>query len=164
MVCPKGFTIPAFLQKKSEGRRNCMSKKVITAVGVNGELKVGDLVISTDLVEYSYLVGTITEIVKLGTPRHEETSANETDDVFVDFSNANYSENRVKEIETTFSYLFNEQKSFDECSFDSVIMPPMGLINITALAENEITALLESEAAAKAFCDKILAQHQTAES
>jgi len=55
-----------------------------TVSGINGELRAGDVVVSDGNTDYSYLVGIITDIAKLGTPEHQGT--NSTDDVYVNFS------------------------------------------------------------------------------
>ena len=52
--------------------------------GIKGELCIGDTVVSDGSTDYSYLVGVITAIAKLGTPEHQGT--NSTDDVYVNFS------------------------------------------------------------------------------
>ena len=132
-----------------------MDKTKTSVNGINGELRVRDLVVSTGDNDFAYLVGEILEIHKLGTPEHD--SENETDDVVVDFSIAAYSDERIKEIEAAASELYGELRSFEEFPPDMVIMTPEKLIKITDLAKDEFNSLLVSEAQAKAFCDKVLA-------
>lgn len=127
-----------------------------TAIGINGELRVGDTVVSTNLTDYSYLVGTIIDIVKLGTPEHGEETDNDTDSVHVDFSGDDYSAQRISEIEAMFTALYGVPKEFDDCALDDVIMPPESLIRINDLAKADMDALLQSEKSAAMICGKLI--------
>ena len=133
-----------------------MNKIKISANGVNGELHVRDMVISTGDNDFAYLVGEIIEIRKLGTPEHD--TENETDDIVVDFTTATYSDERIAEIEAAASELYGELRSFEKFPPDMVIMAPEELIKITGIAQDKYDSLLESETKAKAFCDTLLAK------
>lgn len=121
---------------------------------VNGALQPGDLVISTPDDDYACLVGTVLEINKLGTPEHD--TENDTDDVHVNFFDADYSDRRAKEIEAMFSDLYGEPKEFGDCPLDYAIMPPDCLIRITGIEQESLVELLDSEGAATAFCGSVL--------
>jgi hypothetical protein len=131
-----------------------MSKDIYTDC-VNGELRSGDLVISTPDDMYACLVGRVLEINKLGTPEHENETDNDTDDVHVDFY-SDYSPKRIAEIEALFSGLYDEKKAYDECPIDDTIMPPESLIRITGIEDEQLAELLESHDKAAAFCENAL--------
>jgi len=95
-----------------------------TTVCVNGELKPGDLVLSTPDEDYACLVGTVLSINKLGTPEHAAETENDADAVHVNFMDADYSERRITEIEEMFSELYGMPKPFGECPIDDTIMVP----------------------------------------
>ena len=126
--------------------------------GINGELRIGDIVVSTGIVGYSYLVGTIIDINKVGSPEHEEETSNETDSIHVDFYREDYSEQRVCEIGTEFSELYGEKKTFDTCALDDVTMPPESLIKINDFSQEDLNLLLEGKESATAVCNRILAK------
>ena len=132
-----------------------MADKINTTECLNGELKPGDLVISTPADEYACLVGTVLVINKAGSPEHDAETDNPGDDVHVNFMDSDYSERRVKEIEAMFSELYGEPKRFDECAIDDAIMAPDTLIRITGIGRDELSAILYSEANAAAFCKDI---------
>ncbi len=115
-----------------------MSKKSTTCL--NGKLVAGDLVISVPGNAYPCLVGSVLEIDFLGTLAHQ--TENETDDVHVNFTILEYSEQRKQEIADAFSTLYQEKKQFDECPMDDTIMAPDMLIRITDLDECIIKKLL----------------------
>ena len=62
-----------------------MSRTEITSTCLNGELRIGDMVISNGSSDYAFLLGVVIEIVKLGTPEHEEETGNDTDNIHVNF-------------------------------------------------------------------------------
>jgi len=126
-------------------------------------LRVGDTVVSVNAVGYEYLVGTILTINLAGSPEHEMETANETDDVHVEFDEANYSEQRIREIEAEFTDLYGEEKTFEDCGLDDVIMSPDMLIRADVFTEDEMKAILESEAKAAEVCKRIIAQFTKAE-
>ena len=127
---------------------------MITTKCVNGVLSVGDLVISTQVDEYSCLIGRVMRINLLGSAEHD--TENETDDVHVNFLEFDYSEKRIQEIEEIFSELYGEKKTFDECPLDDVIMPPDNLILINHIDEARLKYLLQSGFNAACFCYGIL--------
>jgi len=129
-----------------------MNKDILTEC-VNGELRPGDLVLSTPDDEYACLVGRVTEIAILGTPEHE--TENETDDVYVDFTEFDYSDQRIAEIEKMISALYGEKKAFDDCPIDLVIMGPESLIRITGIDHEQLYELLDCEEKAAAFCKSV---------
>jgi hypothetical protein len=110
---------------------------------MNGTIKTGDLVLSMPGNDYGGLVGTVTDIKLLGSIDRE--TANETDDIYVDFSGSNYSEKRRNEIEKAFMDMYDEHRPFDDLPLDKVIMPPDALINITSINADELCGLLNSE-------------------
>ena len=122
---------------------------------LNGELRPGDLVISTPDDEYACLVGTVLVINKAGSPEHDAETDNPGDDVHVNFMDSDYSERRVREIEAMFSELYGDTKRFGECPIDDAIMAPDTLIRITGIGRDELSVILESEADAAAFCKSV---------
>lgn len=129
---------------------------------INGELRAGDAVVSVDD-SYSYLVGIVLRINLVGSPEHNEETANETDDVHVEFSGADYSEQRVREIEESFTDLHDEEKTFDDCGLDDVIMSPDTLIRVDAFTAEEMNAILEGEEKAAAICKRVLERFRNSE-
>lgn len=123
---------------------------------VNGELRAGDLVISTPDEDYPCLIGRVLKINLLGTPEHDEETSNETDDVHVNFMEFDYPQKRIREIEAIFSELYGERKNFDECAIDDVIMAPDCLIRVTGIDEDLLPGLLESGFNAACYCFTIL--------
>jgi hypothetical protein len=81
---------------------------------INGELRAGDIVVSFNVDEYSYLAGIVRTIDKLGSPEH--ITGNAGDDVRVNFSALEYSPRRVGEIEGEFHKLFGERRVGEECT------------------------------------------------
>lgn len=129
----------------------------ITTTCVNGELRVGDLVISIPNVDYACLVGTVMVINLLGTPEHDAETENETDDVHVNFVDTAYSKHRMKEISDMFSDLYGTKKKFWECPIDDAIMAPEFLIRITGIDDDILMRLLRCEESARLFCQGVQA-------
>ena len=127
---------------------------LITSNAVNGEIRPGDLVISVPADEYSCLIGTVTEIRPLDSP--DRDTENETDDVYVNFADSEYSNERRAEIEADFSDLYEKHRPFDELPLDSVIMNPANLIRITGIYSSELSELLDSGQAAEAYCEQMI--------
>lgn len=127
------------------------AEAVMTASAIYGELCPGDWVISADNNDYSYLIGTVTAIDKLGTPEH--VTGNLTDDVHINFNAFDYPQERITEIEEHFSALYGERKHFVELSLDDVIMAPKMLISISNLSHDEITRMGNIRHNCEAFCN-----------
>ena len=123
---------------------------------INGDLQVGDTVVSVEDTGFVYLVGTVLKINKVGSPEHEMETANETDDVHVEFEGANYSEQRIREIEAEFTDLYGEEKTFEDCGLDDVIMSPDMLIKADAFTEDEMKSILESKDTAATVCGRVI--------
>jgi hypothetical protein len=141
-----------FMCRKKSFRIN----EPVAARCVNGNLRVGDLVISAPDDEYGCLIGRVLKINPLGSPEHCRETENETDDVHVNFLEFDYNEKRIKEIEEIFSDLYDEPKIFEECPLDDVIMNPLRLIRITGIEETLLRNLLKSRFDAACYCYKIL--------
>jgi len=124
-----------------------------TAKTIYGEVKSGDWVIAAPPDEYAYLLGVVTEIVKLGTPEHAAETSNETDNIHIDFTAFEYPPERITEIEERFSGLYGEPKAFEELPLDDVIMAPDMLISISNLSQGEITRLGNLLANCESFCN-----------
>ena len=122
---------------------------------VNGELNVGDLVLSTPRDEYGCLIGTVLEINKLNTPKHEDEVDNGTDHVHVNFFDVDYSDKRVKEIEAMMSKLCFQEMEFGNCPLDDVIMAPDCLIRITGIEYEKLCELTDSRDNAIDFCNHV---------
>lgn len=124
-----------------------------TAQTINGEIKVGDWIIAAPSDDYGYLIGTVIEINKLGTPAHMAETDNETDSVHVNFLAFDYPPERIAEIEERFSELYGIPKRFDEIPLDDVIMSPDELICITELGMDEIIRMGNLRQNCEAFCN-----------
>jgi hypothetical protein len=128
-------------------------KSEIKTKCINGELKVGDLVLSIPIEkEYSFLVGKVKRIILSGTLEHSARIANAPDDIYVDFSTLKYSRQRIAEIEEDFSEAYGEPRKIKDCILDDVIMHPIDLIRITDLQKGVILRLLTSEYNAACYC------------
>lgn len=123
---------------------------------INGAIGTGDLVLSSPDDEYACLVGAVIEIQKAGTPEHE--TENLGDDVHVNFSFADYSAQRKKEIGKMFSDLYEQKMTFADCPIDDVIMPPEALVRITEIDRDMLAGLLNSEKQATEFFREIQEQ------
>ena len=126
----------------------------------NGELRPGDVVVSYNANEYSYLAGIVRNIVKLGDTEHDTDNA--TDDVYVDFTALEYTPRRVGEIEGEFRKVYGERREFGELPLDEVIMSPDMLIranNIDLTNRDEMDEILDSDEGAMTFCNRVLEMH-----
>ncbi|GHV39910.1 hypothetical protein FACS189490_04260 [Clostridia bacterium] len=124
---------------------------------MNGELAVGEQVLSLNIDLYKYLVGTVTRIDKADTPEHDATD-NETDDVLVNFNHSDYSEQRLRDMETYGQYLLGRGRHFDRSRLDEVVMAPGHLLRIEGLSREDLDAALDSEAGAETLCHRLLAE------
>ncbi len=80
---------------------------------------IGDTIIGTNASEYEGLIGTITEI----RDDDDKETENETPDIYCSFEVPIFPED-VKQLEETFSDLYNEPKTIDDIVLDMVIMAP----------------------------------------
>ena len=111
---------------------------------VNGDLVPGDKVLSIPGEDYACLVGTVLSIDKAGTPEHE--TDNPGDDVHVNFMDADYSDQRIREIDDMISDLYGESRTFLMTPLDDTIMAPESLIRITGIGREELASILDSGA------------------
>ncbi|MCL2392933.1 MAG: hypothetical protein FWC66_10085, partial [Oscillospiraceae bacterium] len=151
--------IPKPNEKPSFGEESFMENNNTSTV-INGELGIGDTVVSFNSSEYSYLAGIVRSIDKLGSPEHD--TGNTNDDVHVDFTTLEYSPRRVSEIEGDFQKVYGDKRDFDELPLDDVIMSPGMLIranNIDLTNRAEMDAILDSDEGATAFCNRVLLAH-----
>ena len=109
---------------------------------INGYITAGDIVLSTVDDDYPCLVGRVFRIEPVGSP--DRVTENETDDVYVDFD-SDYSVERIREIEKTFSGFYDEAKTIDDIDLDSVIMSPDCLLRITGIDDKTLDWICESE-------------------
>ena len=133
-------------------------KLMKTSQAINGEIRRYDWVISVPGEEYGCLVGMVSEIVPLGSPEHD--TGNVTDDIHIDFIDADYSDKRKDEIVKQMNEFYGERKSFDELPLDDVIMCPDALIRITGIELCMFERLLESYENAEKFCNEILEKYK----
>jgi len=127
---------------------------------INGELRVGDIVVSHSANELSFLVGIVRSINKHGSPEHD--TGNADDDIYVDFSANEYTPRRVSEIEFAFRKAYGEMREFDDLPLDEVIMGPDMLIranNLDLTSRDEMYGILESDEGALDYCNRILSAH-----
>jgi len=128
-------------------------KDMVMVKCINGYISVGDIVLSTVDDDYPCLVGRVFCIEPVGSP--DRATENETDDVYVDFE-GDYSDERIREIEKTFSGFFDEAKTIDDIDLDSVIMSPDCLIRITGIDDEKLDWICESETNAIIYGYRIL--------
>ncbi len=134
-------------------------QKALTAICRNGEILPGDTVLSIKDIDYSCLVGTVLYIDKAGTPDHQ--TDNDGDDIHVNFMVAEYSENRMLEIQDMLWDLDGRPTPpkpgvLPPLDIDDVIMAPDMLIRITDVEREVMTDILDSGKKTEAFCDHVL--------
>jgi hypothetical protein len=130
-----------------------------TTTCVNGELKPGDIVLSTPDTDYACLVGTVLSIQKAGTPEHD--TENPGDDIHVNFMAAEYSENRLAEIEQMLGDLYGRPTTpgvWPPIDVDDVIMAPDMLIRITGSGREDLSKILDSKENAAAYYERVAAE------
>ena len=136
-----------------------MAEDSITNV-INGELRKGDVVVSYNANEYSYLAGIVRSITKHGTPEHDTGSPG--DDIHVNFFALEYSPRRVSEIEGEFRKVYGDWRDIDDLPLDDVIMSPDMLIranNIDLTSRDEMYEILDSDEGAMEYCQRVLSAH-----
>ena len=121
-----------------------------TAQAINGELRPDDWVIVIPSDVYGCLVGMVTEITPLDSPKYD------TEAVHVDFMETDYSDKRKDETVEQMIELYREKRSFDDLPLDNVIMLPDSLIRITGIELCTLKKLLDSYETAEDFCNQIL--------
>jgi len=134
----------------------------ITTICINGDLQVGDVVLSTPADDYACMVGTVLAINKLGSRAHDEETDNPTDDVHVNFMAFEYSEQRFLEITQMLGDLYGRPTmpgTLPPVDVDDVIMSPDVLIRITGIPEHELSRILDSYQNAADYCAGVEAQH-----
>ena len=133
----------------------------VTTKCVNGLLQAGDLVVAIPPDEHAFLIGRVLKINLLGTPEHEQETANETDDVHVDFKAFEYGIERTIEIEGLLSELYGEDRNYDDAPLDDVIMAPESLIRIIGVNKDRLYEMLESEHNTTSYCFEALCKALT---
>jgi len=126
------------------------------SVCVNGEIKPGDLVLSSPDNDYAGLVGTVIYIEKAGTPEHG--TENPGDDIHVNFTEAEYSQSRFIEIDRMLGDLYGRPTRpgiWPPIDVDDAIMAPDMLIRITGIEQDKLTEILDSGAAASTFFNSV---------
>jgi hypothetical protein len=144
---------------QENGEKGLAENSSITSV-INGDLSVGDTVVSHSAGELSFLAGIVRSINKLGSPEHD--TGNVGDDIYVDFSALEYSPRRVSEIEFAFRNAYGERREFDDLPLDEVIMGPDMLVranNLDLTSRDEMYDILESDEGALEYCNRILSVH-----
>jgi len=119
---------------------------ISTTICVNGELKPGDLVVSTPEDDYPCLVGTV---LSIGKAEHSERTY-----VNVNFMTEEYSENRLQEIEQMLGDAYGRPTTpgIWPLDIDNLPMSPDALIRITGIGGDTLRAILDSHEAAEALC------------
>jgi len=116
---------------------------------INGEIKVGDIVMATPTDDYAYLIGKVTQITSPYEFGH--TSGNATDDIYVDFTAFDYSHRRKAEIENMLESLSGCHVKFDEAALDDVIVAPEFIMRLNGIEPNRLKQLLNSRDEASEF-------------
>lgn len=117
---------------------------------VSNGIQVNDWVISIANNLYSHLVGRVCLIEKLNTEEHD--TDNISDDIHVNFSEFDYSVERIKEIEEWHEQLTGESIAFTELPLDDVIMAPDMLICISGLSDDRIQELGNCRQNCEEYC------------
>jgi hypothetical protein len=125
------------------------------------ELLPGDLVLSAPNNMYRYLIGTILSIYPVGSPEYDEDSGNETDEIHVDFRRADYSPQRIAEIEAMFTSLNGKYTQYSEIPLDDIMMAPGQLMRITGVDDTFLRYLLSRENNVARFCALVLSLAST---
>ena len=121
-------------------------------------LAAGDLVIVNGGEEYGGLSGQVKEVRRLGTPEHD--TGNRTDDIIVDLTFTDYSDEMKAEITALLNELGYTATFYDDAAIDCAILAPEDLIQISEQEfEQYQTELTESLESACAVGDKLSAQH-----
>ena len=132
---------------------------------LNGALKVGDLVIASPSDEYALMVGRVLSINMAGTPEHDAETGNPGDSIHVDFMDASYSANRLREIEQQLGELYGRPTTpgiMPPIDVDDVIMAPDMLYRVTGIGRDELAKILDSGENAAAYVQKLeAALHET---
>ena len=92
---------------------------------------IGDIIVATDASEYEGLVGRILEI-RDGADKDTE---NETPDIYCSFE-VPLLEDDIKDLEETFSDLYEEPKTIDDITLDMVIMAPEMILSAKRRSHN----------------------------
>jgi hypothetical protein len=124
----------------------------------NGELQPGDLVIAAPGDDYALMVGRVLSIIKAGTHEHDAETGNPGDSIHVDFMDAAYSENRLREIEQQLGELYGRPTTpgiMPPIDVDDVIMEQDMLYRITGIGREELEAILDSGENAAAYAKKL---------
>ncbi|MDR2515406.1 MAG: DUF3848 domain-containing protein [Christensenellaceae bacterium] len=125
---------------------------------LNGEIRAGDLVIASPNDDYALMVGRVLSINKTGTPEHDAETGNPGDSIHVDFMDAEYSANRIREIEQQLGELYGRPTTpgiMPPIDVDDVIMETDMLYRITGIGQEELEAILDSGGNAAAYVARL---------
>ena len=115
----------------------------IKTMCVNGPLRVGDRVLSTDGCSgFPWLPGIVTDIRLLGSDRHDTNNID--DDVYVDFRGC-YKLARKQEIVSAFTPPYGKPPAFEDIRLDNIIMPPGSLLNISGIVATTLEDIMSKE-------------------
>ena len=125
----------------------------------NGELRPGDLVLSTADNDYSCLVGTVLSITAAN------SAAYDAGKVHVNFLDAGYSKQRFGELEDMLGEMYGRPTTpgvLPPVDIEDVVMAPDALYRITGIDPEELAAILDSGENAAAYAQKLEAGlHET---
>jgi hypothetical protein len=126
-----------------------------TAQAVNGEIRPGDWVI-VNSGAYQFFTGQVMAIVPFGTPEHQ--TGNDTTDVYVDFSEAGYTNKHLKRIEKELRKIGEDAFLNDlEGLLYDVLLAPDQLLRITGIRLDMHSRIIKNRETAKAFCEALSA-------
>lgn len=123
---------------------------------LNGEIGVGDLVLSTAGNDYALMVGTVLAVEKKGAPEHG--TDNPGDDIHVNFTLAEYTHNRLMEIDRMLGDLYGRPTTpgiWPPIDVDDAIMAPCMLYRISGIGQEDLAAILDSGENAAAYAAKL---------
>ncbi|MDR1704328.1 MAG: hypothetical protein LBS19_06545, partial [Clostridiales bacterium] len=131
------------------------AENTLTSEVINGSISAGDWVVVATGGAYGYLVGQVIEITPLGSAEHD--TGNAGDDIHVNFMEADYSDERKREIIDQLGKYYGSVKPFGVYPLDDVIMPPDALIRLSGPENARFGRLAENREAARTYCNKVMA-------
>lgn len=125
-----------------------------TTTCLNGELKPGDLVLSSPKHDYASLVGTVLRVSTLWDTSQKASEDSKADIVHVNFLDADYPEERIYEIQDMLGEMYGRPTTpgiWPPVDIEDVGMPPSMLIRITDIDRNVLRSVVGSRESAEQF-------------
>lgn len=120
------------------------------AVCLNGEIRVGSLVLAAPDSGLACLLGTVTAIKE-----PEATDESKAVEVHVDFT-GQYPSHRIADIETRFTVETGYFRSYQELGLSDLVLCPDQLLCVGEISDNEMASVLNSEEDAIRYSYRLL--------